>query len=147
MYFPIIKSHLNQDCVLQFMCRKSIANASLANNYSLFSHDEEKRIQHYNETLVPLIFESWMEVRPNIDGDIESKSCLTNEAALTLKIILQIFGKLYELIVLWCTNENNENLQKWFISTYNRNYCTQILDGFPYVQNEGFRGLFLSDKI
>lgn len=82
-----------------------------------------------------------MEVRPHLDSDFEAKSCLSNEAAHTLKIILEIFEKLHELIGLWCMDNNSDSLLKWFAATYNKEFCTHFMDAFPYVQNEGFRGM------
>lgn len=95
---------------------------------------------------MPLLIESWMEVRPaslnnvnklNMTGD---DIHISNEAAFTLKATLEIIEKLYELMIYWDEEVNNHDLTDWFRSTYNKEFCTQFIWGFPYLQGDGFKG-------
>lgn len=126
MYYPVIRSYLNRNCVLPVIFDKKSRNT---NPQQL---DEHESIQKYAELLIPLIIETWMEVRPsNAEPDI------TNEAAFTLKISLEIVDKIHELIMLWCKEENNDTLIVWFRENWNKEFCNNFMLGFPYKQSEG----------
>lgn len=108
--------------------------------------DEGIRIRRYTELLMPLLFETWMEVRPASlnnanrqhlsDDDVH----ISNEAAFTLKTILEIMEKLYELMAFWDDEVNNQELTDWFRNTYNKEFSTQFLLGYPFLQSDGYKG-------
>lgn len=108
--------------------------------------DEGTRIKMYAELLMPLLFETWMEVRPAslnnasklgvVDDDVH----VSNEAAFTLKATLEIIEKLHELMIYWDDEVNNTDLTDWFRNTYNKDFSQQFLLGFPYLQGDGFKG-------
>lgn len=126
MHFPVIRTYLNKNCVLPAVFDKKTRTSSPQ------QLDEQESIQKYAELLIPLIIETWMEVRPS-----NSEPDITNEAAFTLKISLEIVDKIHELILLWCKEENNDSLILWFRETYNKEFCSNFMTGFPYKQNEG----------
>lgn len=104
-------------------------------------NDEGRRLQHYTELLMPLMFETWMEVRPaNFTQEFNEDLVISNEAAFTLKTILEIIERVFELITMWDADVNNHDLSDWFRATYNREFCAQIFVAFPYAQSEGFKG-------
>ncbi|KAJ6637077.1 Testis-expressed protein 10 like [Pseudolycoriella hygida] len=126
MYFPLTRSYLNRNCALPVVFDKKTLSASPQ------QLDEQESIQKYAELLIPLMIETWMEVRPpNSEPDI------SNEAAFTLKISLEILDKIHELIILWCKEENNDSLIVWFREHWNKEFCSNFMAGFPYKQNEG----------
>ncbi|KAG4067129.1 hypothetical protein HA402_000120 [Bradysia odoriphaga] len=126
MYYPVIRNYLNKNCNLPMVFDKKTRTTSPQ------QMDEQESIQKYAELLIPLIIETWMEVRPpNAEPDI------SNEAAFTLKICLEIVEKIHELISLWCKEENNDSLMLWFRENFNKDLCTNFMSGFPYKQNEG----------
>lgn len=112
----------------------------------LDDNDEGARIRRYSELLMPLLFETWMEVRPAALNDLlkfnmaEDDLHISNEAAFTLKTILEIIEKLHELMSYWDDEVNNHDLTEWFRTTYNKEFCAQFLLGFPYLQGDGFKG-------
>lgn len=127
MYFPVIRSYLNKNCVLPVVFDKKTRTSNGPQQL-----DEQESIQKYAELLIPLIIETWMEVRPpNSEPDI------SNEAAFTLKISLEIVDKIHELVLLWCKEENNDSLILWFRETWNKEFCSNFMSGFPYKQSEG----------
>lgn len=134
MYYPVIRSYLNRNCVLPVVFDKKTRNASPQ------QLDEQESIQKYAELLIPLIIETWMEVRPS-----SSEPDISNEAAFTLKISLEIVDKIHELIVLWCKEENNDSLIVWFRDNWNKEFCGNFMVGFPYKQNEGCSSKCFSD--
>lgn len=146
-YTPaLVRRNLNRTCELPFLFKKAAASGN--NTVNLTSEkDEGDRIRRYAELLMPLLIESWMEVRPaslnnvnqlNMTGDDVH---ISNEAAFTLKATLEIIEKLYELMIYWNEEVSNHDLTDWFRSTYNKEFCTQFIWGFPYLQGDGFKGL------
>lgn len=148
MQFSIVRKHLNQNCPLPVLFRKTIGAVSTAASASAISlgfEDEGKRIQHYTKLLMPLMFESWMEVRPHQFGqEYSADMVISNEAAHTLKTILEIIERIYDLIQIRDTDVNNQDLSEWFCATYNTDFCTQIFVAFPYVQADGYKGFRFS---
>lgn len=137
MHFPLIRSHLNGNCDLPRLFCKSTGGGELSERFI----DEGRRIQEYVKLLMPLMFETWMEVRPQYFGqEFDEDLVITNEAAATLKTILEIIQRLTELISVWDANMNNDDLSRWFRDTYNKEFCAQIFVAFPYSQTEGHKG-------
>lgn len=93
--------------------------------------DDNKKIQNYAEMIVPLLFETWLEMKPSEDQNSKSSSLISNEAAYMLKIIMDI------MIQLWSMIERNEVNRNWFIETYSESFSNYLLGKFPYFQNVG----------
>lgn len=99
------------------------------------------------ELLMPLLFETWMEVRPanlrnenaSIDKD-DADICLSNEAAYTLKTIIDVICQLLELMKLWNKEVSNADLTEWFQKSFGQQFCALFMVGFPYSQGDGFKG-------
>lgn len=128
---------MNRNCELPFLFKKS-NNSSTAIATNLVSdRDEGQRIRKYTDLLMPLLFETWMEVRPpNLNNeDIE----ISNEAAFSLRTIIEIVEQLYELMKMWNNEVNNDDLTDWFEKTYGNEFCNQFLLGFPYLQCDGIK--------
>lgn len=145
MHFSLTRKHHNQNCELPQLFKKTIGSTiSTTGQVSAagFS-DEGRRLRHYAELLMPLMFETWLEVRPaNFGQEFNEDLVISNEAAFTLKTVLEIMEKVVELIVLWDAEVNNQDLSDWFRTTYNREFCAQIFVAFPYAQSDGFKGKF-----
>lgn len=143
MHFSVTRKHLNQNCELPLLFKKTVgATITITGQTNAVGfNDEGRRLQHYAELLMPLMFETWMEVRPtNFGQDFNEDLVISNEAAFTLKIILEIIERIFQLITLWDGEVNNHDLSDWFRATYNREFCAQIFVAFPYAQSEGFKG-------
>lgn len=147
-YSSTVRKNLNKNCDLPILfCKATGAISSNASNL-LTDRDEGQKVQKYVEHLMPLLFETWMEVRPaklnsaqSIDFDDED-ICISNEAAFTLKSTVEIIEQLLELIQMCNQDVNNDDLIKWFRRKYSQEFCNQFLNGFPYQQIDGFRGNF-----
>lgn len=145
-HFSFTRKHLNKTCHLPSLFRKSIGINTSADIIGV--RDEGQRIQKYVELLMPLLFETWMEVRPaklntiQTSNDFDENDLLiTNEAAFTLKIILEIVDQLLELMQMYDRDVNNDDLIEWFRKKYGNEFCAQFLRGFPYQQADGFKGM------
>lgn len=93
--------------------------------------DDNKKIQNYTEMIVPLLFETWLEMKPSEDQNSKSSSLISNEAAYMLKIIMDI------MIQLWSMIERNEANRNWFIENNSESFSNYLLGKFPYFQNVG----------
>lgn len=147
-HFSIVHTNLNQNCDLPLLFRKT-SNAIMANASNLLiERDEVQKIQKYIDLLMPLLFETWMEVRPPqlnsskpmASGFDDEDVCISNEAAAALKTIMEIIEQLLELIKLCDHDVNGDDLIKWFRRKYSQEFFTLFLNGFPYQQGDGFKG-------
>lgn len=142
-YFPIIRSNFNQSCPLPFLFNKPLGKTT-ANANLMDQTDEGKKLKIYAQMLMPLLFESWMEVRPqNSDvtmkdggGNSNVEAFISQEAAFTLKLMVEIINQLWKLIHLWDAEVNNTDLSEWYRVTYNTDFCENMIGNFPYVQGE-----------
>lgn len=91
--------------------------------------DDNKKILGYSEMIVPLLFETWLELKPSQGSLSETASSISNEAGYMLKIIMDVLLQLWEMMKM------NEANKSWFISTYSDNYASYFLEKFPYFQN------------
>lgn len=137
---------MNKNCDLPILFRKTTGAISVIASNLLIDRDEGQKVQKYVEHLMPLLFETWMEVRPtklnsgkSTDFDDED-ICISNEAAFTLKSTVEIIEKLLEMIQMCDQDVNNDDHIKWFRRKYSQLFCNQFLNGFPYQQIDGFRG-------
>lgn len=146
-YSSTVRKHLNKNCDLPLLFRKTTGAISANASNLLIDRDEGQKVQKYVEHLMPLLFETWMEVRPaklnstksTTDFDDENL-CISNEAAFTLKTTVEIIEQLLEMIQMCDQDVNNDDLIKWFRRKYSQEFSNQFLIGFPYQQIDGFRG-------
>lgn len=150
--FAIARKNLNRNCDLPLLFRKT-GNTITANASNLLiERDEGQKIQKHIDLFMPLLFETWMEVRPaklnssksTASGFDDEDICISNEAAATLKTTLEIIEQLLELIKLYDYDVNGDDLIKWFRRKYGQEFFGQFLNGFPYHQVDGFKGIFMS---
>lgn len=146
-FFSLTRKQLNKYCDIPSLFRKTIGGSAGGAPISTGERDEGQRIQRYVELLMPLLFETWMEVRPaklnatqaSADFD-EDEIFISNDAAFTLKIILEIIDQLLELVHMYNQDVNNNDLLERFQTKYGQEFCHQFLRGFPYHQGDGFKG-------
>ncbi|XP_058121609.1 testis-expressed protein 10 [Anopheles ziemanni] len=133
MFVPINKSHLFATCPMDILFRKATdPDKSLSVEDRV---DDGRKLKMYIEMLMPILFESWLEVRPSGSGkDYIEEHALSREAASTLDLLLNIFMQLWELTGQYCAETNNDDMKRWFRKAYSAKFCNHILVGFPYYQ-------------
>ncbi|XP_055906175.1 testis-expressed protein 10 [Eupeodes corollae] len=131
-YFPLVKWQLNENCDLSQIFNKSISEKSAS------KADESSILKGYIEHLMPLLFESWLEVRTT-EKEISSEVILSHDAANTLKIVLEILQNLWILTEMVEAEINNTDLSTWFRKMYADSFVANFLGIFPYKQAEGSR--------
>ena len=95
--------------------------------------DESEKIKNYIEMIMPLMFETWLEIKPNkaqasVDG--ENTSFISNENAYMLKVIMDIINQLFDMVKL------NDVNREWFLATFYERFASYLLPNFPYCQDD-----------
>nr|CAD7396565.1 unnamed protein product [Timema cristinae] len=97
----------------------------------------DDEIQGYVKQLMPLLFETWLEVGPGKEAEGRQEKVGLNEEALDLlKSISQIIYLLWDYIHLWEQKTKNETLVIWFKTMFEKDFNRYIMSGFPYTQME-----------
>lgn len=144
--YPIVRKNLNRNCDLPLLFRKTGNSITVNASNLLIERNEGDKIQKHIDLLMPLLFETWMEVRPaklnssKSTGFDHEDICISNEAAATLKTTMEIVEQLLELIKLYDCDVSGDDLIKWFRRMYGQEFFSQFLNGFPYQQIDGFKG-------
>lgn len=107
-----------------------------------------KELYSYINHLMPLLMESWLEVRPkgrnhcqpnNKVVAVEGVHPLNPDATCTLSIILEIMEHLWSLIDLHESVQlsgNDKELSRWFQDTYQESFANNFVQSlFPYRRN------------
>lgn len=122
----------NQICDLSSIFNRSLGSTTLLGEVN--ASDESGQLHSYVEHLMPLLLESWLEVRPQL-GCGYMETLLTLDAAITLKIVLEIIENLWSLIELYEQQVNNHDLSLWFKDQYADVIAANFLNDFyPYKQ-------------
>ncbi|XP_037813672.1 testis-expressed protein 10 [Lucilia sericata] len=124
----------NQICDLSSIFNRSLGSSTLSGEISI--SDESGQLRSYVEHLMPLLLESWLEVRPqHVSGSGTIETLLTLDAAITLKIVLEIIENLWSLIEIYEQQVNNHDLSIWFKDQYADVFAANFLqDSYPYQQ-------------
>lgn len=124
-YFPLYKGIGSQLC---FTKEKNIMNKE--------SENENQKLRAYTEVLLPLLFDTWLEVRPVNLGNAKSvESVISEEAVTILKEILEIFLLTWNLLKLTDEHLQMTELTEWFVEKYQRSFSQLLSNAFPYTQS------------
>lgn len=97
--------------------------------------DEGNKIQSYVELTMPLMVETWLEVRPSAEQIEATGTTISTDAAYTLKLLLQVIQQLHTLIELWCDEVKNVELSVWFKEKFSEDLQLHFFSaGFPFNQ-------------
>lgn len=94
-----------------------------------------EQLKSYTEVLLPLLFDTWLEVKPARSVDKKNiESMLSEEAVVILKLVLEIFLLIWNLLKM--TNENTHyvELREWFVVKHQKVFIHQMSNSFPYSQ-------------
>lgn len=75
--------------------------------------------------IMPLMFETWVELR-----DSTATNSISNDSSIVLKLVMDVTTELFAFI------SESEDAKNQFLSQYQDRFEKQILNNFPYVQNE-----------
>lgn len=92
---------------------------------------DAEELMKYVELLMPLIFESWIEVCPDDKNVDNSALLLSTEALELLKSAVDIIQLIIECIDILHV-ECDVNMKYWFKSNFQNTYIKNLLSKFPY---------------
>lgn len=146
---PLYRQTDVQDCKIYF---DGIAN--LENNINEKSMDADELVK-YIGVLMPLMFDSWIEVCPEEKISDASEMMISNEASILLKHIVVIIQLIIEYIDL-LDYSDHMNIKSWFKNSFQSIYLKNLFSKFPYSRiktvekfrkrQEDFSNLEVSDK-
>ncbi|XP_058794298.1 testis-expressed protein 10 homolog [Phymastichus coffea] len=93
-------------------------------------------LQRYIDSLMPLMFDSWLEASPKSSNSTNVQLFISAEAAYLLKCITSIIQSIIEYIKL-LENENGTSvLSIWFRDNFQSAFIKIFLHEFPYIQQK-----------
>lgn len=96
---------------------------------------ELETLQNYIKSLMPLMFDSWIEVCPKKVSP-EAKLSISDEAASLLKCITSIIQSIIELLELLESEKETLLFRSWFKNVYQKLFIENLLLEFPYIQEK-----------
>lgn len=91
-------------------------------------------LKNYIESLMPLMFDSWLEASPKSSSSTNSP--ISEEAASLLKCITSIIKSIIEYIKLLESESGTFNLSLWFKDKFQSIFVRNLLHEFPYTQQK-----------
>ncbi|XP_011558184.3 testis-expressed protein 10 homolog [Plutella xylostella] len=125
-YYPVTNPNYTSVCHLPCFMSKNSQDQS---------QDEIEQFKTYIETLVPLLFETWLEVCPASSKEQNMDTVLTEDAAGLLKHTLEVLALIWELIKYLDKKNPSSNLTNFFLQKYKQSFTKHIFQSFPYVCN------------
>lgn len=96
---------------------------------------ELETLQSYIESLMPLMFDTWIEVCPRKISS-EAKVSISDEAASLLKCVTGIIQSIIELLELLESEKETLLYSSWFKNKYQKLFTENLLLEFPYIQEK-----------
>ncbi|XP_065335602.1 testis-expressed protein 10 [Cloeon dipterum] len=124
---PIALYEWDKPCIIQGLFN---TGTGILVEQDLFSSPE--KMKSYVEVLMPLLFETWIEVAPSFKQQQEAGNLISGEAAELLDCILEIMQ-----LVFYFLEGADDSIVKWFRTSFRENFLKHIFVHFPYVQKEG----------
>lgn len=95
--------------------------------------ETEVKVLKYCDMIMPLMFETWMEVKPNQTSTItgELRTSLSEDASIMLKIVLDVMMELHDMVELTGTDTKAKYLAKNL-----EKFDVHLVTPFPYVQDD-----------
>ena len=121
------------------LCLNSIFSRSHQNSKLLL--DDASQLRSFAESLMPLLFDCWVEVNPPSAKKSHFKSAdsgLSLESAVILHGLLESVNLLWQHLVLWDKEKAQDDLTNWFKATFLKDINKILVKGFPYSARECF---------
>ncbi|XP_076627278.1 testis-expressed protein 10 homolog [Colletes latitarsis] len=124
-YVPVYLNTNFQNCEIDFE-QSNVLKESTAEKVL-----DAEELMKYVEVLMPLIFDSWMEVCPDEKNVDNSALLISTEALELLKSAIEIIQSIIECINILHT-ECDINMKYWFKSNFQNIFIKNLLSKFPY---------------
>uniref|UniRef100_A0A1B0FCU1 Pre-rRNA-processing protein Ipi1 N-terminal domain-containing protein n=1 Tax=Glossina morsitans morsitans TaxID=37546 RepID=A0A1B0FCU1_GLOMM len=136
-YYGVNRSYQNNlPCDLSNIFQRTIGENAMPGN--VFINEECNQLKSYVDHLMPLLLESWLEVRPQHSSGQGIEHLINSDAAQALKIVLEIIADLWFLIDIHEEQTNNHAVSLWFQDQYKEIFALHFLQiGYPYELIDG----------
>lgn len=133
-YFPLFNPHSISNCNI----------SCFSGNTSDYEQkvDEVEKFKEYTDTLMPLLFETWLEACPNKKSDANFEMVINEESALLLKHILQVISLLRCFVKYFNKKSPSSNIEKVFSQKFKDPFSQHFVKSFPFVTNIRSRQAF-----
>ncbi|OXU28243.1 hypothetical protein TSAR_010769 [Trichomalopsis sarcophagae] len=127
-YYPIYTPISLQTCPI---------NVTTTHSYSKINKSLDlEALQNYIDLLMPLMFDSWIEVSPKSQNSSYVQLPISEEAACLLRCITSIIQSIIEYLELLEKDNGTVTSSTWFKSKYQNVFIKNLLQDFPYVQQK-----------
>lgn len=126
IYYPLFNPNYTAVCHLSCFSSKAQENETV---------DEVNRFIEYIDTLMPLLFETWLEVCPNESSERSFETVISEDAASSLKHTLEVITLLWGLVKYFNKKSPSSNIENIFCQKYRKQYTQHFVKTFPYVTN------------
>lgn len=97
--------------------------------------DEVEKFKEYVDTLMPLLFETWVEVCPAANRGKNMETIISEDAASLLIHTLTVVLLIWNIITHFNNKNPNSDIQGIFLQKYRQSYLKHFVNSFPYVTN------------
>ncbi|XP_063217715.1 testis-expressed protein 10 homolog isoform X2 [Bacillus rossius redtenbacheri] len=126
LHAPAFPRHPSPPCDLSSMFRRTVVSSGLG---------PSSNPRAYAEELMPLLFETWLEVRPSTS--VGQKAEFNEEASQVVITIVEITLLMYDFMSLGEHEDSKrKEMRKWFAATYRDDVNRYIVADFPFAQAE-----------
>lgn len=108
---------------------------SLKKGHETSSVDEVEKFMEYINTLMPLLFETWLEVCPNTSGEKNFETVVSEDAASLLIRTLEVISLLWTLVQHLHNKTPSSGIQNIFCQKYRQQFTQHFVKMFPFVTN------------
>jgi pre-rRNA-processing protein IPI1 len=93
----------------------------------------ESKILKYSEMIMPLMFETWMELKPTVSKTIDGEMCssMSLETSIMLRIVMDIIMELYQMVA-----DTGDEAKLKFLNKTQEKFEIHLVQSFPYTQDD-----------
>ncbi|KAJ8723425.1 hypothetical protein PYW08_003337 [Mythimna loreyi] len=126
-HFSLFNPIYVQNCQLSCFSSKNLQEA--------VPLDEVDKFKEYTDTLMPLLFETWLEVCPNVNSEKNIETVISEDAALLLKHTLEVISLIWSIVKHFNIKNPSSNILNAFSQKFRQPYLQHFVNAFPYVTN------------
>ncbi|XP_053604352.1 testis-expressed protein 10 homolog [Plodia interpunctella] len=112
-----------------------ISSFSAKHSQDVLIVDEAEKFKEYIDTLIPLLFETWLEVCPKANSEKNIETVISEDAASLLKHTLNVFSLIFKLVLYQNKKNPSSKFENYFIQKYKSQFNQSFMEAFPYVTN------------
>ncbi|XP_047531357.1 testis-expressed protein 10 [Vanessa atalanta] len=124
-YYPLFNPIYTSNCNISCFSAKS----------SELQVDEVEKFKEYTETLMPLLFATWLEACPNRKSDANFDMVINEETALLLRYILKVITLIRSFVKYYKDKYPSSDIDITFSQKYKFLFSQHFLNSFPYITN------------